>query len=312
VGKAADWALIVRPPIVLISVVGASVGFLNVAVVPCSPLVAYCPPFPWVGWVVNAAAAALLAAGLMVHNDYYDLASDKVNRPHKVLAQGRIRPKTARDVGFALMVLGVLAAFAGHPRPTFGESVNWVAGFIALTVLGDGLLYNTIGKKHGIGGHLEVAYGVAMIPVFGAAGAGAPLLVLPLALGLFVMEAGREIMVACGDIEGDRKAGWVTLPVKVGLKRALVVALVLYIASAPLFLLPYLPDASGFPLYFTLGWHPSLLYAVSSLGFVAGLIALWAPCYRDSSFANFERFIRTGSRVLVLLFQLALLAEAFV
>src|SRR5882672_9937912 len=108
-GKAADWALIVRPPIVLISVVGASVGFLNATIGQGLPL-------PWVGYLVNALAAGLLASGLMVHNDYYDLASDKVNRPHKVLAQGRIRAKTARDVGVALMLLGVLVAFAGHPR----------------------------------------------------------------------------------------------------------------------------------------------------------------------------------------------------
>lgn len=304
-GKAADWALIVRPPIVVISVVGASVGFLN-----ATPLQG--APFPWVGYLVNAAAAALLAAGLMVHNDYYDLASDKVNRPHKVLAQGRIRAKTARDVGFALMALGVLAAFAGHPRDSFAASVNWNAGVIALTVLTDGLLYNTIGKKHGIGGHIEVAYGVALIPVFGAAGAGYPLFVLPLALGLFVMEVGREIMVACGDIEGDRKAGWVTLPVKVGMRKALLVALVLYIVSLPLFLIPYWPSESDLLLYIKPGWHPSLLYAASSLGFVGGLIALWVPCYRDPNFASFERYIRTGSRVLVLLFQVALLAEAFV
>ena len=304
-GKTSDWALIIRPPIVLISVVGASVGFLNTTGLQGGP-------FPWVGYLVNAAAAAFLAAGLMVHNDYYDLASDKVNRPHKVLAQERIQPKTARDVGFALMVLGVIAAFAGHPRGSFVESVNWVAGFIALTVLADGLLYNTIGKKHGIGGHIEVAYGVALIPMFGAAGAGNALYVLPLTLGLFVMEIGREIMVACGDIEGDRKAGWITLPVKVGMKKALVVGVVLYIASAPLFLLPYLFTGPELMIYPPPNWHPSPLYALSALGFVAGLIALWVPCFREPSFANFERYIRTGSRVLVLIFQVALLAEAFV
>ena len=305
--RAKDWALIVRPPIVLISVLGASVGFLNTVYLGGVP-------FPWVGYLVNAGAAALLAAGLMVHNDYYDLASDRVNRPHKVLAQGRIRATTARDVGFALMILGVVAAFAGHPRGTLVESVNWTAGAIAVTVLGDGLLYNTIGKKHGIGGHIEVAYGVAMIPAFGAAGAGNAFYVLPLALGLFVMEIGREIMVACGDIEGDRRAGWITLPVRIGMRKALVAAVFLYLASAPLFLLPFLyntPDQLEF-IGPPRAWHPSLLYGVSSTGFVAGLIALWVPCFRDPSFANFERYIRTGSRVLVLLFQLALLAEAFV
>jgi len=302
VGAAKDWALIIRPPIVIISVAGASVGFLN-ATIGEPHAAGY--SFPWVGWLINALAATLMAAGLMVHNDYYDLASDKVNRPHKVLAQGRIKEKTARNVGFALMVVGVAAAFVGHPRGTIVESINWVAGGIALTVLVDGLLYNTIGKKHGIGGHIEVAYGVALIPVFGAAGAGNVMLVLPLGLGLFVMEVGREIMVAGGDIEGDRKAGWITLPVKIGMRPALAVALVCYLASLPLFLLPAI--APGF-----VAWRPSLLYIAGSTAFIAGLVALWLPCWKDPKFEVFEKFIRTGSRMLVFGFELLLVAEAFV
>ncbi len=297
-GRARDWALIIRPPIVLISVAGASVGFLNATV-------GEGDAFPLVGWLVNAAAAALLAAGLMVHNDYYDLASDEVNRPHKVLAQGRVKERTARDVGFALMVLGVVAAFAGHPQATLVDSINWVAGLIAVTVLADGLLYNTIGKKHGIGGHVEVAYGVALIPVFGAAGAGNLWLVLPLGLGLFVMEVGREIMVAGGDIEGDRKAGWVTLPVRIGMRPALIAALVFYIASLPLFLLPVIAPALT-------AWRPSWLYIAGSTAFVAGLVALWVPCFKDPQFEKFERFIRTGSRMLVFGFEMLLIGEAFV
>ena len=301
-GSARDWALIIRPPIVVISVAGASVGFLNATIgEPQMPVYT----FPWVGYLVNCLAAAFMAAGLMVHNDYYDLASDKVNRPHKVLAQGRIKEKTARNVGFGLMVAGVALAFVGHPRGSVVDSMNWVAGFLALTVLADGLLYNTIGKKHGIGGHIEVAYGVALIPVFGAAGAGNAMLALPLGLGLFMMEIGREIMVAGGDVEGDRKAGWVTLPVKIGMRPALLVALACYSVSLPLFLLPTIAPAF-------VAWRPSLLYLAGSTAFIVGLVALWLPCWRNPKFETFEKFIRTGSRLLVFGFELLLIAEAFV
>jgi 4-hydroxybenzoate polyprenyltransferase len=304
VGGLRDWALIIRPPIVVISVAGASVGFLN-ATLGEHPNGLGTYVFPWVGYLVNALAAALMASGLMVHNDYYDLESDKVNRPHKVLAQGRIKAKAARDVGFLLMVLGVALSFLGHPKAALVDSINWVAGFLMVTVLADGLLYNTIGKKHGIGGHIEVAYGVALIPVFGAAGAGNAMLVLPLGLGLFVMEVGREIMVAGGDIEGDRKAGWITLPVKVGMRPALAVALACYLISLPLFLLPVLAPSA-------VAWRPSLLYLAGATLFVAGLVALWVPCWKKPEFATFERFIRTGSRLLVFGFELLLIAEAFV
>jgi 4-hydroxybenzoate polyprenyltransferase len=298
VGKAKDWALIARPPIILIAVMGASVGFLNVTI-------GEGQLFPTVGWAVNALAAGLLAAGLMVHNDYFDLSSDKVNRPHKALVQGRIKPRTARDVGFGLMILGVAAAFAGHQGGSLIDSLNLVAGAIAITVLLDGLVYNTVGKKHGIFGHVEVAYGVALIPIFGAAGGGFLLLLWPLGLGLFVMEIGREIMVGAGDIEGDRQAGWVTFAVSGGMRRALIVALVLYMVALPAFLAPWIVPGLA-------EWRPSLLYLAGSVGFIAGLVALWIPCWRKPDFASFEKYIRTGSRVLVLAFQALLLVEAFV
>jgi 4-hydroxybenzoate polyprenyltransferase len=78
VNRVEAWFRIVRPPIIIISVVGASVGALNVTIGQGLDL-------PQATYAMTCLFAALLAAGLMVHNDYYDLPSDRVTRPHKPL-----------------------------------------------------------------------------------------------------------------------------------------------------------------------------------------------------------------------------------
>jgi geranylgeranylglycerol-phosphate geranylgeranyltransferase len=321
VRTAEAWFRIVRPPIVIISVVGVSVGALNVTLGRGEELVAST-------YGMTCLMAGLLAAGLMVHNDYYDLPSDRVTRPKKALPSGAIKARTARDVGFALMafavVTGLLVRF-----PATGE-LDIVTALIAALVFLVGLYYNIRGKHAGLLGHVMVAFGVGLIPYMGAVPFGDYANMLPLAAGIAVMEVGREVMVCAGDIEGDRAAGFSTLPVRIGQRRSLLVALGFYIASAPLFFI-YLPTIAG--RIYGEGYHwvegkPWVdemarntildlnmfgnLYFVGAAAFLVALIALWWLVWRKPVWESFERYIRTGSRVLIFLFQLLLISEAFV
>jgi len=306
----------------VISIVGVSVGALNVTLGRGEPL-----PLPTYG--MTCLMAALLSAGLMVHNDYYDLPSDRVTRPKKALPSGAIRASTARDVGFALMALGVVTGLLVR-FPATGELDIITALFAALVFLA-GLYYNIRGKHAGLLGHVMVAFGVGLIPYMGAVPFRDYADMLPLAAGIAVMEVGREIMVCAGDIEGDRAAGFSTLPVRIGQRRSLLVALGFYIASAPLFFI-YLPSiagrilgntydysdpsgpvASSYPIRNTLlDTHMfGDLYFIGVAAFLAALIVLWWLVWRKPVWESFERYIRTGSRVLIFLFQLLLLAEAW-
>ena len=313
--KLEAWVRIIRPPIMIISIVGVSVGALNVTLGRGEPL-------PLATYGMTCLMAALLSAGLMVHNDYYDLPSDRVTRPKKALPSGAIKASTARDVGFALMALGVVTGLLVR-FPATGELDIITALFAALVFL-VGLYYNTRGKHTGLLGHAMVALGVGLIPYMGAVPFRDYADMLPLAAGIAVMEVGREIMVCAGDIEGDRAAGFSTLPVRIGQRKSLLVALGFYIASAPLFFV-YLPSiASRFP---TRGYiqHPigienlplldahmfGTLYFVGAAAFLAALIVLWLLVWRKPVWESFERYIRTGSRVLIFLFQVLLLAEAW-
>ena len=291
---------IIRPPIMIISIVGVSVGALNVTLGRGEPL-------SLATYGMTCLMAALLSAGLMVHNDYYDLPSDRVTRPKKALPSGAIKASTARDVGFALMALGVVTGLLVR-FPATGELDVVTALFAALVFL-VGLFYNIRGKHTGLLGHAMVALGVGLIPYMGAVPFRDYADMLPLAAGIAVMEVGREIMVCAGDIEGDRAAGFSTLPVRIGQRKSLLVALGFYLASAPLFLL-YVPPLAGL----VPGLDTAMfgrLYLVGIAAFLAALIALWWLVWRAPVWESFERYIRTGSRLLIFLFQVLLLTEAW-
>jgi geranylgeranylglycerol-phosphate geranylgeranyltransferase len=284
----------------MISIAGASVGALNVTLGQGEEL-------PTATYGMMCLFAALLSAGLMVHNDYYDLPSDKVTRPGKPLPSGAIRPATAKWTGFGLMAAAVLVGLFSR---WFDEGVLDVptAAVVALVFL-VGLYYNAKGKHTGLAGHIMVALGVGLIPYVGAMPFGDYLSMAPLALGIGVMEVGREIMVCAGDIEGDMAAGFSTLPCRIGRERSLLVTLGFYIGAVP-FLYLYLPQlAELVPGLATDVFGP--VYLVGAGLFMAALFVLWGLVWRNPVWDSFEAYIRTGSRVVIFLFQLLLLSEAW-
>jgi 4-hydroxybenzoate polyprenyltransferase len=206
------------------------------------------------------------------------------------------------------MAVAVLVAFFGRWWD-FGEVDVPTALMVAFVFL-VGLYYNARGKYTGIWGHVMVAIGVGLIPYVGAMPFGDYVSMAPLALGIGVMEVGREIMVCAGDIEGDRAAGFCTLPVKVGQRKSLLVALAFYIASVPFFYL-YLPwIAAHIPGLSGEVFGP--VYYVGTTVFLVTLFVLWVLVWRTPVWDSFEAYIRTGSRLAIFLYQLLLLSEAFI
>ncbi|MEW5759442.1 MAG: geranylgeranylglycerol-phosphate geranylgeranyltransferase [Candidatus Thermoplasmatota archaeon] len=283
--KIEAWIRIIRPPIVFITVLGVSVGALNVTI-------GFGNQINIVSYFFLILASIFLSSGLMVHNDYTDLESDKVNRPNKPLPSGVISPKTANFVGIALMCIAVLLSFLfSYP------DINYGCGLIALSVLFIGILYNYKGKYTGIFGHVMVAYGVAMIPYYGSIGMGNYFAIAPLAISIFFMEIGREIMVCAGDINGDIKAGYKTLPVRIGQKKSMLVALSFYFLFIPIYPISYVYNIFG------------KLYIVGATVFIIFLFLTWYITYIKRSWSAFERYIRTGTRLDVIFFEIILLLE---
>ena len=84
------WVRICRPLIIIISVFGSSVGALNVTIADITINAGF--HLEWDMFLLTMLAAAFLAGGLMVHNDFTDLESDRVNRPQKPIPSGLIKP----------------------------------------------------------------------------------------------------------------------------------------------------------------------------------------------------------------------------
>lgn len=252
-----------------------------------------------------------LSSGIMVHNDYTDFESDKVNRPHKVLPSGLVSRNTALKAGLTLMFLSIV--FSLFTTFFTRGRINWLCGLLTLSIVIIGILYNYWGKFWGIWGHIFVAYGVGCIPLWGAS-ALAPerwYAMLPLTIGLFIMEIGREIMVCAGDIEGDSAAGYKTTPIRLGRTASMRLVPVFYVLFT-LFIPVSFFGWLGFPKIF------SYIYLSGAYVFSLILFASWARTLqvvlkgdRKAIWNAFEKYIRTGTRIGVLLFQVAILIDAF-
>ncbi|MBU0498078.1 MAG: UbiA family prenyltransferase [Candidatus Thermoplasmatota archaeon] len=309
------WLRIIRPPIVFISFLGALVGALNAS--------AYLNNGPinlsLYQIIMIILGASALAAGLMIHNDVTDLLSDKVNRPHKPLPAGRITIQTARIAGVLLMVLSVFIALLItidlKSSVSIIEQLNWTCGFFTLLIVIVGLYYNYYGKFHSLIGNITVAFGVGAIPFWGAIAIAHEhlLLMVPLAFAIFIQEIGREIMVNAGDYQGDLKAGFQTLPVQIGRKKAMWIALIFYLLFIPIYPIPYFGWFGADPVF-----SSSYFYIIGGTVFAISLLLTWVLTYlvvikkdEEKIWSAFERYERTGTRAMVIFFQIMLLLEAF-
>lgn len=319
--KVLGWVRMMRPLIVFISIFGASVGALNVtyANIPINEEIGL-----EVGMLVIALlASGFLAGGLMIHNDYTDLESDRVNRAQKPLPSGLISPGLAARVGIGMMIVSIILAFSttlfttekyGDGFALFGFNIpcGLLTTFIVLT----GIYYNKKGKYTGLLGHTIVAFGVGAIPLWGA-WALRPytlsdlLIMLPLSLAIFFMEIGREIMVCIGDLEGDIAAGFKTTPVRLGRNPSMFIVLFFYAFFIPFYPIPYY-GLFGFDKVF------GPLYFVGATLFLLVLIITWLNVWRivksgseENIWNSFERNIRTGTRMGVVFFQIILFMEIF-
>jgi geranylgeranylglycerol-phosphate geranylgeranyltransferase len=294
--KLEAWFKIIRPPILFISALGAAVGALNVDL----------DPDPITFWLALIAWAPLVYTGIMIHNDYTDLESDKVNRPNKPIPSGAISPNTARFTGLGMIFGGTTLAFLINIHK--GE-INYSAGLVALSLTIVGIVYNHWGKGWGIWGNVFVAYGVAIIPFYGGV-AMEPmdgiLAMAPLTISIFIMEIGREIIVCAEDVEGDIKAGFKTFPVRIGAKKAMYVAVVFYVGYALLYPAPYLFRWDILP---SLYYDP--VYLVGATIFAIVLFVTWYLTLIQMTEKAFWNYIRTGTRVGVIFFQFILLISAY-
>lgn len=299
------WIRMIRPPILFLCSFGAVVSALNSAVYMGVHLSVYQLFF-------LILTPAFLSTGTMFHNDITDLESDKINRPHKPVPAGRLKKRTVYYTGLLLMTGSIFLASIVNYFDT--GAINIECGIFTLLLVIIGLYYNYYGKHHGLIGHMAVAFGVGAIPYWGSLAVfpNQPLLMLPLATAIFFQETGREIMVCAGDYVGDLKAGFKTTPIRLGRKRSMKIALLFYLIFIPIFPLSAF-DWAGIKMPQVFG----VVYLIGGSILAASLILTWLLTYKvviktddeKRIWKSFERNERTGTRLMIVVFQIFIFLE---
>ncbi|NOY47989.1 MAG: UbiA family prenyltransferase [Chlorobi bacterium] len=197
-------------------------------------------------FMLLVSATICIAAAGNVINDVYDVETDLVNKPHKVIVGNSISEKTALNLFIILNVIGVGIGFYLSNR--IGRS-GFAALFIIISVLL--YIYATYLKQTVLIGNIIISVLVAMsiiiVGLFDLLPAITPQnqqtqlaifkIVFNYAVFAFMINLLREIIKDIEDIDGDSKVEIKTLPIVIGKKRATI--LVFILSLIPLFAVTY-------------------------------------------------------------------------
>lgn len=191
------------------------------------------------------ATLSIAAAGYII-NDIYDVETDLVNKPDKVIVGKSVSEKTAYTLFIIFNVFGVLMGF--YLSHLVGRS-----GFFALFVIISGLLYLYASylKQMLLIGNIVISFLVAMslvivglfelLPVITTQNQETQLtffkIIFDYAVFAFILNVLREMIKDVEDVDGDYKVGMNTLPIAIGRKRA--TKLIFALAFLPLLLVVY-------------------------------------------------------------------------
>ena len=170
------------------------------------------------GTILLFSAVFLITAGGNSINDYFDADIDQINRPDRPIPSGEVIPGMAWNISFALFSCGILIAVFTNPV-CFG-----IAVFNTLLLV----LYAARLKRTLVAGNLAVSYLSASIFLFGGAYLGNEgiIRILPVVLVTFFAMLSREILKTAEDVEGDAASGADTVPVRYGVRSAVLLSAV--------------------------------------------------------------------------------------
>ncbi|MFC6960661.1 geranylgeranylglycerol-phosphate geranylgeranyltransferase [Halocatena marina] len=192
-----------------------------------------------------AGAATVLAAGAgNTINDYFDREIDRINAPDRPIPRGAVTPREALIFSVVSFIVAIVLAFTLPTLAIAIAAVDLVA-LIAYTELFKGL--------PGVGNVVVACLGGSTFLFGGAAVAGNDLamassnlaVVGTLAVLAALSTITREIVKDVEDIVGDREEGLNTLPIAIGERASLSLALACTILTVLVSPLPYLLGTFG-------------------------------------------------------------------
>ncbi len=182
-----------------------------------------------IGITILILATICIAAAGNIINDIYDVETDLVNKPHKVIINKSISEKTAYNLFIIFNFIGVgLGFYLSH---SIGKA-PFFSLFVIISVLL--YLYATYLKQSLLIGNITISLLVSMsliivgifelIPAMTTSNKETQTLffkvILDYSIFAFSINLLREIAKDIEDIDGDYKSGMNTLPIAIGRERA--------------------------------------------------------------------------------------------
>lgn len=215
-----------------------------------------------IGFATLVIATLCIAAAGYIINDIYDLTADRINKPDKVIIDNGISEKTATRWFIALNIIGV----------GLGYLISYQVGksdFFAIFIIISGLLYmySAYLKQYLVIGNLIISAFVALsillvgiyelLPAMTDVNRSTQLtffdVILDYAFFAFMINLVREIVKDLEDMEGDKAAGYNTLPISLGQNTAKYVSFGLNLISTGLiiiYLITYFYKNNALVIYF--------------------------------------------------------------
>ena len=221
---------------------------------------------PTLGWI----------AGLY-GGDYFDRTLDAAAKPHRPIPSGRISPRTALASAITCVLVGC----------AIGVLLNWRTVPLAVAALCLGIAYSTWFKARGLAGN-AVRGSLTMFAFLSGALMASPYPpagVIAVAVVFWLHDTGSNLVGALRDVEGDRRGGYRTMPVRHGTGSALLTVAALTVAWQILaFAAPAVMARPAGPGYFTL----ISVAAVVAIGCVTALVRSARPLPRARALAGHE------------------------
>lgn len=177
-----------------------------------------------------AVVALVTAAGNTI-NDFFDAEIDAINRPDRPIPSGAVSRRSAWGFAVTLFLAGILLSFFTNP---ICIGITLVNSFILI-------VYAAKLKRIPLLGNVAVAYLSASIFLFGGSlnGWDGFIHIIPIAAITFFAMLSRELLKDAEDVEGDRAGGADTVPLRIGIKKTSVFALISTILAVAVSFIPY-------------------------------------------------------------------------
>jgi geranylgeranylglycerol-phosphate geranylgeranyltransferase len=250
----------------LVSLVGACV---TIGALPSMLITVLALCIPIMGWI----------AGLYL-SDYLDRDLDVIQKPHRPIPSGRIRPAEAIVVGGVFAFAGFLLTFL---LPLYDTILVFL---VALLVF----LYTYISKSRGLSGNVNRGLVTVAAYFFGVFATNTPLSSLPpyvwlLSIVFLLHDTNSNLVGAIRDIEGDREGGYRTFPVVYGVKTSMYVSLLLTVIWLPASLI--LPWYYGF---LSVSFYYIMIIVVAILVFLYLYLSRSLSTYSREKALRFHEF----------------------